>query len=956
MEVYEHPLNTFLRQRKVDGRTGQITSLTGMGTMKGKWGVSDEDYSVFLDLLCDYLFIKRLRPQNLIEKHHPDGHSPILIDLDFKYPPESAISRSFNNKNIGKFIQFYIDVLTEFYDLSVYNKDLRFFVTLRSSPYEQRKAGGKVLKDGIHIECPDLVLSAEHQQIIRLAMLDINAIERAFDGTNYVNDEKDIYDESIIKNAGWLFYGESKPDVLPYSLDHIYTYNISKSKIIYEKYKYNTDKCIYEGDDKKSKQYKPRELLEILSIRYNLILSDIHIREDREEKWNDLCILVNRPEVSAPAQTTTNQLLEDNNIRNQVLDSIETTYRQDEIDVAKKLAVGCLSVERATGFTSWLEVGWCLHTIDPSDDMFNTWMDFSKKSNKFSSNNVEQLRRDWNRNWGKEEGANKLKYGSLRLWAREDNFERYKEIIEEDIVGFIENNTKNTHNHVARLMKKIFQDRYVAAIDSKRTEWYEFKNNTWKHLVQGVELRNKISYEVVSYILEAKKRVLRKISELREKTNDDLITKIQEQKLKELNDLEKHLYQSDFKNCVMKEASGLFYEEDFMEKLNTNSYTLGVANGLIDLHYNPDNNTNYSVNFRQGKANDHVSFQVGKCLPEYDALSYIRYNPDDPIYKEIDGFFEKVFPRADLRAYIWRLLASCLEGSNKEQCFYIWIGVGGNGKSKLVELMRIVLGDYCCSLQSTTLTRKRPESGAANPDIMAIRNKRFIYLQEPDDREPLNTSRMKQFSGEDMVEARGLFEDQTRFKVVGKLHMMCNKLPPITTMDKGTWRRVRVIPFESKFVEPDNPDIDPSKNIYPRDDHLDEKMGRWREAMFARLLYVYETEYLKRGLSPIPAIVTQASEQYKESFDVFSKFFRACVRQGGSSVGEETSFKDFWAAYKAWQEENSTGPKLSQQEFTKRLTETLGEPHGNKSSFRHVKVFKYEEDAEEFDKEAEEYK
>jgi putative DNA primase/helicase len=77
----------------------------------------------------------------------------------------------------------------------------------------------------------------------------------------------------------------------------------------------------------------------------------------------------------------------------------------------------------------------------------------------------------------------------------------------------------------------------------------------------------------------------------------------------------------------------------------------------------------------------------------------------------------------------------------------------------------MVLGDYVSSLQATALTRKRPESGAANPDIVSIRNKRFIYLQEPDEREPLNTSRMKQFSGEDIVEARGLFEDQQRFKI-----------------------------------------------------------------------------------------------------------------------------------------------------------------------------------------------
>ena len=118
----------------------------------------------------------------------------------------------------------------------------------------------------------------------------------------------------------------------------------------------------------------------------------------------------------------------------------------------------------------------------------------------------------------------------------------------------------------------------------------------------------------------------------------------------------------------------------------------------------------------------------------------------------------------------------------------------------------MTLGDYQTSLQSTVLTRKRPESGAANPDIMAAKCRRFIYLQEPDDKEPINTSRMKQFSGEDMVEARALYGDQEKFVIMGKLIMMCNKLPPVTTMDRGTWRRIRVLPFVSKFVLPDHPE------------------------------------------------------------------------------------------------------------------------------------------------------
>jgi putative DNA primase/helicase len=206
----------------------------------------------------------------------------------------------------------------------------------------------------------------------------------------------------------------------------------------------------------------------------------------------------------------------------------------------------------------------------------------------------------------------------------------------------------------------------------------------------------------------------------------------------------------------MKMAVHQFYEEDFQNKLNINGNLFGCKNGVLELRC-PGADGRDHVVFRQGRPEDYVSFLAGQNLPETTAIDYIPYDAADPRQAELADFFSKLFPDKDVRRYALRLLASCLEGFNREQCFYIATGVGGNGKSKLVELMRLTFGDYQTSLQSTVLTRKRPESGAANPDIMAAKSRRFIYLQEPDDKEPLNTSRMKQFSGEDMVEARALY-------------------------------------------------------------------------------------------------------------------------------------------------------------------------------------------------------
>jgi P4 family phage/plasmid primase-like protien len=374
------------------------------------------------------------------------------------------------------------------------------------------------------------------------------------------------------------------------------------------------------------------------------------------------------------------------------------------------------------------------------------------------------------------------------------------------------------------------------------------------------------------------------------------------------------------------------------------------------------------VIFRPGKPDDYMSFMVGRNQGDMGAANsiyYTNYDAADPVQIELIEFLKKLFPAEDVRNYMIRLMASCLEGANREQCYYTFIGVGGNGKSKLVDLMRFTLGDFAGSLQATALTRKRPDSGAANPDIVSIKNRRFIYLQEPDDKEPLNTSRMKQFSGEDMVEARGLFEDQQRFRITGKLFMMCNRFPPIHAMDRGTWRRIRVITFGSEFVEQSDPRLkaaaagEKARNIFPRDKDLDRKIMRWREAWLSLLVHTYESEYMVNGLEPVPASVLDQSNKYKESFDMYGKFkaermfdFRDPRLKLTEFGNEEVSLKDVLQAYNGWVRANSevlSGKRLTKQELQNRLDEDFGTLDAG--IYKRVVVFSDDDEKEDFIKE-----
>jgi P4 family phage/plasmid primase-like protien len=274
-----------------------------------------------------------------------------------------------------------------------------------------------------------------------------------------------------------------------------------------------------------------------------------------------------------------------------------------------------------------------------------------------------------------------------------------------------------------------------------------------------------------------------------------------------------------------------------------------------------------------------------------------------------------------LREYALTLFSSCLEGANREQKFYIMTGVGSNGKSKIVELMSKTFGEYQETIGTTALTRKRPDSGAANPDLVVLKCKRFVSMSEPDEGEKLNSASMKQLSGEDTVKARALFQDQDQFVIMAKIFMLCNDLPPVSAEDGGTWRRLRVIPHVAKFVDHDKP-TDPTNHVYHKDLMLDGKIARWRPSFAALLVHYYETRYLRGGLKE-PAQVTAASTKYKEENDAFASFNQDCLVR---EVGAEIKLLDILQRYKEWAKYNPGRKILQKSGFITKMNEHYGQP------------------------------
>ena len=127
-----------------------------------------------------------------------------------------------------------------------------------------------------------------------------------------------------------------------------------------------------------------------------------------------------------------------------------------------------------------------------------------------------------------------------------------------------------------------------------------------------------------------------------------------------------------------RERSQEFDSSNFEDILNTRKTLVSTKNGVYDLEQDV---------FRESRCEDYISL----CTE----LDYVEHHHNDQKVLDICEFLQQILPQEDVRNYVMRVLASCLDGTITHEHFHVWIGSGGNGKSKLIELFEKSFGRYC---------------------------------------------------------------------------------------------------------------------------------------------------------------------------------------------------------------------------------------------------------------------
>lgn len=365
-------------------------------------------------------------------------------------------------------------------------------------------------------------------------------------------------------------------------------------------------------------------------------------------------------------------------------------------------------------------------------------------------------------------------------------------------------------------------------------------------------------------------------------------------------------------NCVCRRCNETYADCNCHTKCKRPSAGDADADGDDYVHVGDDDGEERAGNAsrsRNGAADDSDSNhskapQIPWCgpypIPQYPPWHPIHFkNHPNKTVREIFTFLVQVMPDPQQRDYVLTILAASLDGNVLEN-FHIWVGVGGNGKSKLVELLQRSVGDYAGTIPVSAITQKRGGSSAATPEVSRLDSKRFVVMHEPEKGEQINAGRMKELTGGDMIYARPLYIEGYEFKPQWTIVMPSNVTPDVAAEDGGVWRRMKVSTFTSKFVEEPNPKRPEEK---PIDVNLAKKMEQWY-GPFIWILTEYYKKYQKEGLYE-PMVIKSATKKYQDSVDYVGAFLSSAVIDVLNPSGDEAAESrlicdDLWDRYKSW--------------------------------------------------------
>jgi len=279
---------------------------------------------------------------------------------------------------------------------------------------------------------------------------------------------------------------------------------------------------------------------------------------------------------------------------------------------------------------------------------------------------------------------------------------------------------------------------------------------------------------------------------------------------------------------------------------------------------------------------DIITGERFEATPEYFATNPIPHELNQNNFEEtpiIDKIFEEWVGKKYVKT-LHEILAYCLLPDYPIHRLFCFIGVGMNGKSKFLELLRNFIGsNNVTSTELDTLITSRFE-------ITRLHKKLVCQMGETDFNEMNKTSIIKKLTGGDLIgyeyKNKNPFEEHNYAKII----IATNNLPTTTDKTLGFYRRWLIIDFPNQFSE--------------KKDILDDIPKEEYNCLALKSLSILK-DLLKERRFHNEGSVEDRMEKYEAKSDFLQKFLDEFIKEG---IGEYISKSEFHKKFKGWCKEN----------------------------------------------------
>lgn len=823
----------------------------------GVYNIPEDKEGEFIAKYCKHVFEKG-NPEYITEKQL-DNAGPMAIDFDFRYATDIT-TRQHTKEHVYDMINLYCEQLSKY--LIIKSKcPIPVYIFEKNNVNCEKER----TKDGIH-----MIVGVHIQRTLQIIIRDnvVNEIAAVLDDLPLTNSWSDVLDEGICKGGtNWQLYGSKKPGNEAYKLKYFFEISLD-------------DENEWTLVEKNLSQFDQVKNFKQLSVRYSG-----HQHFEMNEHAKEMCesrkssskkggasrsIRIIQKTIVPYNEIRTEEMLDE--VIKLTLESLEG--KDYEVSETHNYTM-CLGKEYYEPYNNWIRTMFALRNTD--ERLFLTWIKMSSKSANFSYDKIDEFYDLWNKR--NNDNLEILTKRSIMYWAKMDNPVAYEKVRCESIDYFVDHAIETpTEVDCANILYHMRKDKYICS-NVKSNTWYEFRDHRWMELDQGVSLRLTISTDLHGICFRKANVGMQKLNTIEQGTEEYAK---QKKKNAMVIDLCKKLKSTAFKNNIMRESQELFYDCNFIEKIDMNPYILCFKNGIYDFEQKI---------FRNGNPDDYCM----KCTNQmYVAIDNGKHGKH---IDEIKTFMKSLFPIKELEDYMWSHLASALMGINKDHSFHIYTGSGSNGKSMLTEFMTKCLGDYQEQIPISLITQKRNGIGGTSSEVARLHGVRYAVMQEPSKGDHINEGIMKEITGGDPITARHLFKDAFTFKPMFKLVVATNHLFDIKSNDDGTWRRIRVCDFKAKFKDKVDTDDKNEPFQFKKDYNLDKKLKVWAPYFLSMLVSKCCEE---QGVFPVAEIVSARSDNYRNDQDYLSEFVSEKIQENDGGRIKKT---ELYETFKQWYNE-----------------------------------------------------